>query len=179
MPPSHVDEVDQVPPNDVHTGLRPTSLTAGGTGNRTADLYDTKLDVKVVLSGLWVTMLFVFAYVDIFGFWRADVISGALAGKVPGTGYKISETFLVYTTIYVLIPSLMVLFSLITPAKINRRANLVVSLIYAASVVASALGESWSYYIVGSGVEVLLLLAVARIAWTWPRHPTPHGSTDA
>ncbi|MGZ4671496.1 MAG: hypothetical protein ACXV8K_02425, partial [Ilumatobacteraceae bacterium] len=92
MSPHNVDEVRHLPPNNVDTGLRPTSLTAGGTG-KAADLCDTKLDVKVVLSGLWVTVLFVFAYVDIFGFWRADVINGALAGKVPGTGYKISETF--------------------------------------------------------------------------------------
>lgn len=165
--------------HEVATALRPTRLTAGRTRNRTVDLCDTKLDVKVVLSGLWVTMLFVFAYVDIFGFWRADVINGALAGKVPGTGYEISDTFLVYTTIYILIPSLMVLFSLITPAKINRRANIVVSLIYAASVIAGAIGESWNYYIVGSVVEVVLLLAIGRVAWTWPRHPMPHGSTDA
>lgn len=28
---------------------------------------DARVNVKVVLSGLWVSMLFVFAYVDIFG----------------------------------------------------------------------------------------------------------------
>ena len=39
--------------------------------DRTTSLQDTKVDVKVVLSGLWISMLFVFAYVDIFGFWRA------------------------------------------------------------------------------------------------------------
>ena len=42
--------------------------------------HDQRVNVKVVLSGLWVSMLFVFAYVDIFGFWRADVINGALDG---------------------------------------------------------------------------------------------------
>ena len=38
-----------------------------------------------------------------------------------------------------------------------------------ASIVATVIGETWIYYILGSAVEVLLLLAVARIAWTWPR----------
>ena len=79
--------------------------------NRTADLHDTKVDVKVVLCGLWISMLFVFAYVDIFGFWRADVINGALVGKVPGPGFDINQPFLVFTTIYILIPSLMVIVS--------------------------------------------------------------------
>jgi hypothetical protein len=137
--------------------------------NRTTSLYDSPVDVKVVLSGLWISMLFVFAYVDIFGFWRDDVINGALEGKVPGAGFEIDQTFLALTTVYILIPSLMVIVSLLTPARINRTTNLVVSLLYAVSVVVSIIGETWVYYILGSVVEVLLLLVIARVAWAWPR----------
>ena len=131
------------------------------------DLRDTKVDEKIVLSGLWISVLFVFAYVDIFGFWRTDVINGALAGKVPGTGFAIDQTFLALTTVYILIPSLMVVVSLLSPAKINRVANIVLSLLYAATVVVTVVGESWIYYILGSVVEVVLLLVIARISWTW------------
>jgi hypothetical protein len=159
-------------------GAKASVTPTPGTRAGKAELHDTKVDVKVVLSGLWISMMFVFAYVDIFTFWRADAINGALAGEVPGTGFTINQTFLVLTTMYVLIPSLMVIVSLMAPARINRPANIVVSLIYAVSVVASAIGESWSYYIVGSVVEVTLLLAIARVAWTWPRRSTPDTSTD-
>lgn len=131
------------------------------------DLQDTKVDEKIVLSGLWISMLFVFAYVDIFGFWRTDIINGALAGKIPGTGLAINQTFLALTTIYILIPSLMVVVSLLAPARINRVANITVSLLFAATVAATVIGESWIYYILGSVVEVVLLLAIARISWTW------------
>ncbi len=123
----------------------------------------------MVLSGLWISMLFIFAYVDIFGFWRADVINGALVGRVPGAGFEINQRFLLLTTIYVLVPSLMVVVSLLAPARISRTTNIVVSLMYGASVVASIVGETWMYFILGSVVEVLLLLAIARVAWTWPR----------
>lgn len=137
--------------------------------NRTADLHDTRVDVRIVLSGLWISMLFVFAYVDIFGFWRADVIHGALTGEVPGTGFGIDQAFLVLTTFYILIPSLMVIVSLLAPARMNRAANIVVSLVYAATVALSIVGETWIYFVLGSVVEVLLLLSITRIAWTWPR----------
>jgi Family of unknown function (DUF6326) len=138
---------------------------------RTTDLQDSKVDVKVVLSGLWISMLFVFAYVDIFGFWRADVIEGALAARVPGAGFAIDQTFLTLTTAYILVPSLMVVVSLLAPARVNRAANLVVSLLYVASVVAAVVGETWAYFILGSIVEVVLLLAITRIAWTWRGRP--------
>jgi hypothetical protein len=76
-------------------------------------------------------------------------------------------------TIYILIPILMVIVSLAAPAGMNRTTNIiVVSLIYAASVVVSVVGETWIYYILGSVVEVMLLLAIARVAWTWPRSPS-------
>ncbi len=134
---------------------------------------DSGVNVKVVLSGLWVSMLFVFAYVDIFGFWRADVINGALAGQVPGAGADINQTFLIVTTLYVLIPIMMVGFSLMAPAKFNRPANLAVSTLYAVSVVAFTIGETWGYYILGSVFEVALLLTIAGVAWFWPTASPP------
>jgi hypothetical protein len=139
--------------------------------NRAAGLHDAKVDVKIVLCGLWISTLFVFAYVDIFGFFRADVINGVLAGNVSSTGFEINQTFLVLTTIYIVIPSLMVIVSLLARARINRTANLVVSLIYSVSAAVTIVGETWIYYILGIVVEMMLLLAIARVALTWPRRP--------
>lgn len=63
----------------------------------------------------------------------------------------------------------MVVVSLLAPARANRIANLIVSVLYLASIVATVIGETWIYYILGSVVEVVLLLAIASLAWTWPR----------
>lgn len=142
------------------------------TARRTTPLEDTKVDTKVVLSGLWISTLFVFAYVDMFGFWRADIVNGALEGKVPGPGFEIGQTFLALTTLYILIPSLMVVTSLIAPAGVNRIANLIVSTVYVVTIVLSLVGETWIYVIVGSVVEIVLLLAIARVAWAWGRVTT-------
>lgn len=65
----------------------------------------------------------------------------------------------------------MIVVSLLAPARVNRPTNIVVSLIYAASVVVAMVSETWLYFILGSLVEVALLLAVAGVAWTWPRRP--------
>jgi hypothetical protein len=65
----------------------------------------------------------------------------------------------------------MVVVSLIAPARVNRVANIAVSAVYAASIVASVVGETWIYYILGSVVEIALLLTIARVAWTWRQRP--------
>ena len=61
----------------------------------------------------------------------------------------------------------MVVVSLLAPARANRVANIIVSLLYLASIVATVVGETWIYYILGSVVEMVLLLAITRVAWTW------------
>jgi hypothetical protein len=138
-------------------------------GSQAGDLVDTRIDVKVVLCGLWVTTLLVFAYVDIFGFYRADVINGVLAGEVSGTGFVIDQTFLVLTTLYVVVAALMAVVSLLAPARVNRIANIVVSLFYVVTAAATIIGESWVYYIAGILIQTTLLLVITRVAWAWPR----------
>jgi hypothetical protein len=137
--------------------------------DRTGDFADTKVDIKIVLCGLWAATLFVFAYVDIFGFFRADVIRAVLAGEVSGTGFTIDQTFLLLTTLYVVIPALMVVVSLVARARVNRITNIVVSLFYVVTAAMTIIGETWVYYIVGIVIELMLMLAITRVAWTWPR----------
>ncbi len=137
-------------------------------------LVDTPIDTRIVLSGLWTAMLFLFAYVDIFGFWRADVIQGALDGEVPGQGIVINQAFLAGATGFIAVPTLMIVASLLLRATINRRLNIAVSVVYAVAIAALCIGESWIYYLLGSGIEIVLLLMIARIAWTWPTAASRH-----
>lgn len=46
--------------------------------------------------------------------------------------------------------------------------NIVVSLLYLISITVSCIGEEWAYYLLGSLVEAVLLVAIARSAWSWP-----------
>ena len=129
---------------------------------------DAPVDVKIVLSALWIAMLFVFAYVDIIGFFRADVLEAALDGKVASTAVTVNQVFLTFTLIYILIPTLMVVLSLLLKPRVNRIVNIVVSLLYMITIIVLAIGETWTYYVLGSAIEVILLVAIARTAWTWP-----------
>lgn len=137
------------------------------TNARPEPVDSAPLDRRLVLSGLWTSMLFVFAYVDIFGFFRADVVNGALAGEIPGPGFEIDQTFLALTTLYILLPSLMVAGSLLLPHRHNRVVNLVLAAIYALTIVGGMVGETWVYYLLGSVVELLLLLTIVRVAHRW------------
>lgn len=138
------------------------------TSTPTRQYRDSTVDVKIVLSALWIAMLFVFAYVDIFGLFRADVLEAALNGKAGTTDFTVNQGFLAGTLIYIAIPTLMVVLSLLLRARVNRVTQIIVAAVYIVTIAASMVGEDWAYYLIGSVIEMVLLLAVIGFAWKWP-----------
>ena len=130
-------------------------------------LEDVKIPVKLKLSALWAATLFLYAYGDIFGFFRPDVIESVKAGKIAG--FQINQVFLLAVSIYILIPSAMVFLALVLKPEINRWANLIISVAYFATIVLSTIGETWAYYIFLSLAESVLTLLIAWHAWKWPK----------
>jgi hypothetical protein len=129
-------------------------------------LEESSVNVRIKISALWASMLFVFAYVDLFSLYRPDFRAGIEAGEIAG--FTIGQGFLLGTTVYILIPSLMVFLALVLRPQINRIANIALSVVYALTIIGASIGE-WSYFILGSAVEVGLLGAIVYYAWTWPR----------
>jgi len=116
----------------------------------------------------------VFAYVDLFSLYRSDFRADLEAGEIGG--FAVNQSFLLGTTVYVVIPSLMVFCALILRPRVDRIANIALSIVYALSIIAGAIGE-WNYYILGSAIEVALLAAIVYYAWTWPKETPPTSTT--
>ena len=124
------------------------------------------VNVRIKISALWTSMLFVFAYVDLFSLYRPGFRADLEAGEVAG--FTVNQAFLFGTTAYVVIPSLMVFGALILRPRVNRLANIALSIVYALTIMASAVGE-WTYYVFGSALEIALLAAIVYYAWSWPK----------
>ncbi|MEA3215565.1 MAG: hypothetical protein QOJ19_1721, partial [Acidimicrobiia bacterium] len=67
-----------------------------------ANFTSQTVNVRIKISALWASMLFVFAYIDLFGLLRADVRADLETGKV--SGFTVDQTFLLGATAYVIIP---------------------------------------------------------------------------
>jgi Family of unknown function (DUF6326) len=142
---------------------RAESTPTGASGTK---LQPSPVNVRIKISALWASMLFVFAYVDLFSLYRPDFRADIEAEQVAG--FAVNQAFLLGTTAYVVIPSLMVFCVLVMRPRLNRILNIALAVLYAVSIVAATIGE-WSYYVLGSIIESVLLAAVVFYAWTWPK----------
>jgi cbb3-type cytochrome oxidase subunit 3 len=126
----------------------------------------SRIDVRLRISALWIAVLFIFSYVDLFSLYRPDFRADLGNGKV--SVFDVNQTFLFFVTLYIIIPSLMVYLTLVMPRHLNRIVNITAAGLYGLTIIGSAVGE-WNYFILGSLIEAILLAVVVHHSWTWPR----------
>lgn len=131
-----------------------------------SNLIDFKINIKIKLSALWVSIMFCYVYGDLFTFFLPGQIEALEKDTTPWKlfGYAISIT----------LPALMVFLSIILKPKANRIANIIMGLLYTLFVIIVlilATGfEKWMifYFYLGI-VEIALQLLVIKYAWKWPK----------
>ena len=130
---------------------------------------DVPVNRKIVISGLWVTSMFLFIYVDYFGLFIPGVMEKIIAGEVAHTGIQVSQIFLFAAMTLMIIPSIMIALSLTLKAKANRWTNIIVGVLQIIVLIAGTIGETWFYYIYATVFEVALIALIVWYAWKWPR----------
>ena len=149
--------------------------TMHASRHATRDLEDIKVHVKLKLAGLWASVMFMYVYVDVIGFFKPGFIENILAGFM--WEFEITQTVLVGALALMTIPSLMVFLSLALPARANRWTNIVVASLYVPVSIFNVIGEAWVFYFwFAVIIEVALLSLAIRYAWTWPAAETRLGS---
>ena len=127
--------------------------------------------VAVKLSALWASTMFIFAYVDIFSFYKPGVVRDILRGKV--WEFDITQVWALGALALMTVAALMVFLSVGLRPAASRWANIVVAGLYIVVSLGNLAGESWAYLYFGAAIAVALLLTIIRYAWTWPTRATP------
>lgn len=139
------------------------------TANKTTELEDVKINVKIKLSALWVTLMFFYLYADVLAFYQPGNIEGIIAGEIGGM--KFNQAFSLGSAIIMAIPSFMVFLSLTLKAKANRWTNIILGIFHWGVLLAVMLfGPSAGiYYIFYIIVEAVLIALIVWYAWKWPK----------
>jgi hypothetical protein len=109
-----------------------------------------------------------YAYADYFGLYVKGNVAEMNRGLMGPLG-EATPGVLLGVGVMMVVPALMVLLSLILPAALARWANIVTGLAYTAIQGMTMIGGAQPYYLMFGTVEMILTLAVAVLAWRWPR----------
>ncbi|RPJ20376.1 MAG: hypothetical protein EHM33_28595 [Chloroflexi bacterium] len=133
--------------------------------NNTTEKADVKINVKMKLSALWVALMLLYIYADIFSLFRPGVITEMMAGKMGP--FPVTQGSLLTASLLMMIPAVMVFLSLTLKPKVNRWANIILGVLYTFVNISNLIGETWIYYISFGVVEIALTLLIVWHAWKW------------
>ncbi len=127
---------------------------------------DFPINVKLIISSLWVAVMFCYVYGDYIQIFVPGVLADAMEVSSSKEGIQI-EFFAV--ALLMAIPSLMIFFTLVLKPSINRWLNIIIPVLYIILLVAVNLETTWAYYLFLTAIEVLLSITTVWYAWNWPK----------
>jgi hypothetical protein len=136
--------------------------------NTKKTLQDDKVNVKIILSALWVAVMFIYVYADIKTLFQPEIPEQIISGIVGGM--TINQTFLFAAALLMSIPPIMILLSLILKPSINRWVNIIVSFLHILLIIITRFvpGKIWYYYIYYQSIEAIFHSLIIWYAWRWP-----------
>ena len=130
---------------------------------------NTKMDKKVLLSTIWIFVVFNYLYCDVISLMDSNLLKQYLAGSVNGMTFN--QGALLAAAILVEIYIAMVLLSRVLKYKANRWANLIVgAFMTVVQLMTLFVGTPTMYYLFCSVIEIASTVTIVWLAWTW-RNP--------
>jgi cbb3-type cytochrome oxidase subunit 3 len=129
---------------------------------------DVKINVKMKLSALWVALMLLYIYADIFSLYRPSQLEEMISGRMGP--FPVTQGSLLAASILMIIPAVMVFLSLTLKPKVNRWANIILGILYTLVNLSNLIGETWAFYICFGIVEIVLTFLIVGYAWKW-RNP--------
>lgn len=136
--------------------------------NNSTPFEDIKVNVKVILSGLWAAVTLCYLYGDYFELYVPDKAKGL----VEGTNLLDTPLKLFMAAVLLSLPAVMVFLSLILKPGINRILNIVLGIFFTAVMLLIAVTSLslWrAFYVFLALLESLITLLIVWYAWRWKR----------
>ncbi|WP_259367982.1 DUF6326 family protein [Colwellia sp. BRX8-9] len=126
---------------------------------------DFQINVKLKISALWIAVMFCYVYGDYIQIYVPGILAKAM--EVKATTETQFQFFAV--ALLMVLPSVMIFFTLVVKPKINRWLNIILSTLYIIMLIATNLTETWGFYLFLTTIEVLISVVIVWYAWNWPR----------
>jgi hypothetical protein len=132
-----------------------------------SQLENIDVPVKAKLAALWTSLMFLYVYGDYFNMYTPGKIAGMSAGDV-GPINASDETAMLALSMMMVVPALMIAFSLLFPPRLSKWLNVVFGVVYA-GILAMTVPGAPLFYLGYAAIEIPLSLLIAAMALAWPK----------
>ena len=134
-------------------------------------LENHKIDVKVKLALLWASLMFLYIYADYFELMTPGKLEEMMQLKTPMG--PTSPDLLIIFALLLIVPALMIVFSIFLTPQLCKWTNLAIGLVYTVIsilIIITSIDSEWHrFYVLFNFIEMFVLMAILRQAWQWPK----------
>lgn len=127
---------------------------------------DSKIETKIVIAVLWIAMMILYIYNDIFHLFKPDAIQNMMDGQMGP--FAVTQLGLLSATVLMAIPVIMSIGTLVCSAKVSRVANIIFGSLYTIVNIVNLQGE-WAFYIFSGVIQIAITLYIVWISVKWPK----------
>lgn len=134
----------------------------------TVDLEDRRIGVKIKLSALWTSLMFLYIYGDYFELYAPQKVEKLM----NGSDILDSPTKLFLASVMLAIPAFMISLTVLLKPKISRWLNIIFGILFTLMVLlvaTTALYTWYAFYVFYAILEALVTLSIVWLAFKWPK----------
>ncbi len=132
---------------------------------------DYKINIRIKLAFLWATIMHLYIYADYFNLMTPDALQTMMDLKTP-LG-PTTPGILIGFSILLIIPALMIPFSIFFKPTISKWLNIIFAVVYALIsilIIITDASHKWmTFFVLYNVVELFVFALIIWQAWTWPK----------
>jgi hypothetical protein len=132
-----------------------------------AEYVDIKFSTRTILMGLWITLMLLYIYCDIYSFFRPNHINEINDGFMGP--FQINQISLVIAAMMMAIPALMIVANLFIRLVIIKWINIIAGIVYTLVNIGNIIGETWAYYLTYGVIEIMITVLIIINSIKWPK----------
>ena len=125
---------------------------------------------RLRLAALWAALMFLYLYADFFALFPQGHIEAIMQGRIGP--FEVTQASLFTAALLMALPAAMVALTPLLHTAACRWANVAMGTLYTLVDIGNLVGESWLFYLVYGGFEIVLTVSIAILAFVWLR-PAP------
>lgn len=122
-----------------------------------------ELTTRIQLIGLWISLILLYLYADLFSFYRPGYLKTMMAGFMGSL--VVNQGTLTLSSILMVLPILMIIMTLSLREKMIYYLNCGVASLYTLINISNLIGETWLYYLLFGAIEIVFTGLIVKKAF--------------